>query len=69
MKLLADDIWIAVTLPGDFEGAEGDPDEDQAITQWTTMVLHSDELGWLREALALNTEHDASDEDDLEPLD
>lgn len=28
-----------------------------------------DDLGWLREALALNTEHDASDEDDLEPLD
>jgi hypothetical protein len=37
VKLLADGSWIAVTLPGDFEG---DPDEEQAITQWTAVILH-----------------------------
>jgi len=71
--LLGEDIWIAVTLPGDFEGAEGDPIEgEQAIVQWTTVVLHEDELTWLREVLALNSAHDEDDhdeDDDLDPLD
>ena len=33
-------------------------------------MLHPDELGWLREALALNAADDeqTDDEDDLEPL-
>jgi hypothetical protein len=34
------------------------------------MALHPDELGWRREALALNAEDRYDDEDeDLEPLD
>lgn len=70
-KLLGEDVWITVTPPGDFEGAEGDPDEEQAITQWTTVAVHPDGLAWLREALALNAERDVADDedDDLEPLD
>ncbi|MEW2386311.1 hypothetical protein AB0873_30135 [Micromonospora sp. NPDC047707] len=70
---LGEDVWIAVRLPGDYEGAD-DLDDDVAITRWTTVVLHPDELGWLREALALRTEatdpDDEDDEgtDDLEPL-
>jgi hypothetical protein len=42
------------------------PDTDVAITRWTTVVLHPDELGWLREALAFNATDD--EEDELEPL-
>jgi len=59
-----------VRLPGDYEGADDAPEADAAITRWTTVVLHPDELGWLREALALNVADDEQthDEDDLEPL-
>ena len=57
-RMLGDDIWIAVKLPGEFEG-DDDLDDGTAIRRWTTVVLHPDELGWLREALAL----DANDED------
>src|SRR5262249_34046964 len=49
------------------EGDDEPPDDDAAITQWTTVVLHPDELGWLREALALNADED-DDGEDLEPL-
>lgn len=59
-ELVGDDVWIAVTIPGDFEGAEGDPAPGaDAIQQWTSVVLHPVELTWLREMLALNA---ASDE-------
>jgi len=67
---LGEDLWIAVRLPGDYEGANDAPEADTAITRWTTVVLHPDELGWLREALALNAADDeqTDDGDDLEPL-
>jgi hypothetical protein len=67
---LGEDLWIAVRLPGDYDGADDAPEADTAITRWTTVVLHPDELGWLREALALNAAGDeqTDDEDDLEPL-
>jgi hypothetical protein len=45
-------------VPGDYEGADDAPEPDAAITRWTTVVLHPDELGWLREALALNAADD-----------
>jgi len=64
--VLDEDLWIAVRLPGGYEGADDAPDTDVAITRWTTVVLHPDELGWLREALAFNATDD--EEDELEPL-
>jgi hypothetical protein len=64
--VLNEDLWIAVRLPGGYEGADDAPDTDVAITRWTTVVLHPDELGWLREALAFNATDD--EEDELEPL-
>jgi hypothetical protein len=66
-QLLGDDIWIAVKLPGEYAG---DDDLDDAATRrWTTVALYPDELGWLREPLALNAEDPDDDEDDdLEPL-
>lgn len=63
-------MWIAVRLPGTYEG-EDDLDDDTAISRWTTVVDHPDELGWLREALQLRAEAadtDDEEEDDLEPL-
>jgi hypothetical protein len=63
---LGEDLWIAVRLPGDYEGADDAPDTDAPITRWTTVVLHLDELGWLSEALALNAAaHDEQDDDQL----
>jgi hypothetical protein len=40
------------------------------VRRWTTAALYPDELGWLREALALNAEEtdDEDEDDDLEPL-
>ena len=49
--MLGQDIWITVKLPGEYEG-DDDLDDGTAIRRWTTVVLHPDELGWLREALA-----------------
>lgn len=67
-QLLGDDVWIAVKLPGTYED-DDDLDDDAAIRRWTTVALYPDELGWLREALALNAEEPDDDEDDdLEPL-
>lgn len=67
-QLLGDDVWIAVKLPGEYDG-DDDLDDDAAIRRWTTVALYPDELGWLREALALNAEKPDDDEDeDLEPL-
>lgn len=69
-QLLGDDIWIAVRLPGEYDG-DDDLDDGAAIRRWTTVALYPDELGWLREALALNadTTDDEEEDDDLEPLD
>jgi hypothetical protein len=47
-RTLGEDIWIAVKLPGEYEG-DDDLDDSAAIRQWATVVLHPDELGWLRE--------------------
>jgi hypothetical protein len=58
--MLGQDIWIAVKLPGEYEG-DDDLEDGTAIRRWTTVVLHPDELGWLREALAADAE-DADDE-------
>ncbi|GAB1692657.1 hypothetical protein KRM28CT15_44600 [Krasilnikovia sp. M28-CT-15] len=55
---LGQDLWIAVRLPADFEGADDTPEPDAATTRWTTVVLHPDELGWLRQALTLNATAD-----------
>ena len=63
--LLGQDIWIAVKLPGEYEG-DDDLDDGTAARRWTTVVLHPDELGWLREALALNAEGGDPDDDDDE---
>ncbi len=58
-ELVGDDVWITVTIPGDFEGAKGDPVPGaDAIQQWTSVVLHPAELTWLREMLALNAAGD-----------
>jgi hypothetical protein len=65
--LLAEDIWITVTLPSPYEGEDDLPD-NAAITRWTTVVTHPDELGSLREALTLNvTWEDPTEDDDVEP--
>lgn len=66
-QLLGDDVWIAVTLPGEYDG-DDDLNDDAAIRRWITVALYLDELGWLREALALNAEDPDDDEGDLEPL-
>ncbi|WP_141722987.1 hypothetical protein [Micromonospora matsumotoense] len=60
-QLLGNDVWIAVRLPGAYEG-EGEGDDDQAIKQWTTVVLGPDELTWLAEALQLNAVDEADDD-------
>lgn len=68
-QLLDDDIWIAVKLPGVYDS--DDLDDGAASHRWSTVALYPDELGWLREALALNgdTTDDEEEDDDLEPLD
>ena len=54
-ELVGDDVWITVTIPGDFKGAEGDPTPGvDAIQQWASVVAHPAELTWVREMLALN---------------
>jgi hypothetical protein len=63
--MLGEDIWIAVKLPGEYEG-DDDLEDGTAARRWTTVVLHPDELGWLREALALNAEGEDPDDDDDE---
>jgi hypothetical protein len=68
-ELLGEDVWIAVKLPGEGEGDDDLPDF-AAIRRWTTVALYPDELGWLREALALNAGAENPDDQDneLEPL-
>ncbi len=46
---LQDTVWIAVTLPNPYE-EEDDLLEDAAITRWTTVALHLDDLDWIRES-------------------
>lgn len=41
---LHEDAWIAVRLPGTYEG-EDEIDDDAAISRWSTVVTHPDELG------------------------
>ena len=53
--MLGEDIWIALKLPGEYEG-DDDLEDGTAARRWTTVVLYPDELGWLRQALALNAE-------------
>lgn len=55
------DIWITVKLPGEYEG-DDDLEDGTVIRRWTTVVLHPDELGWLREALVLDAGPDDEDE-------
>jgi hypothetical protein len=53
--LLGDDVWICATIPGDFEGSEGDPAPDgDVIRQWASVVTDAGELRWVKEMLALN---------------
>ncbi|HUY51804.1 MAG TPA: hypothetical protein VMV92_39915 [Streptosporangiaceae bacterium] len=69
-KLLGEDIWIAVKLPGAGEGDDDLPG-GAASRRWTTVVLYPDELGWLREAPTLNAVNDNPDGDEdyeLDPL-
>ncbi|GAA2858046.1 hypothetical protein GCM10010517_16470 [Streptosporangium fragile] len=63
VTLLDEDVWIAVKLPGAYEGDDDLP-EGAAARRWTTVALYPDELGWLREALALNGADNPDDEDD-----
>ena len=51
--MLGQDIWITVKLPGEYEG-DDDLEDGTVIRRWTTVVLHPDELGWLRAVLALD---------------
>ena len=62
-------MWMPSIRASDYDG-DDDLDDDAAIRRWTTVALYPDELGWLREALALNAEEpaDEDEEDDLEPL-
>lgn len=54
-ELVGEDVWICVTIPGDFEGAEGDPTAGvDVIDQWTSVAVQVGELTWLRETLTLN---------------
>jgi len=64
-RLLGEDIWISVKLPGESEGDDDLPD-GVAIRRWTTVVLYPDELGWLREALTLNAADGNPDDDEDE---
>jgi hypothetical protein len=59
---------VAVKPPGEGEGGDDLPD-GAAARRWTTVALYPDEVGWLREALALNADDEPDDTDDeLEPL-
>ncbi|MEU0565005.1 hypothetical protein ABZ297_06365 [Nonomuraea sp. NPDC005983] len=66
-ELLGEEVWIAVKLPGAYEGDDDLP-EKAAACRWSTVALYPDELGWLREALALNAADDPDDEDKPELL-
>lgn len=61
--MLGDDLWITVKLPSQFE-SDDDLADGTAIRRWTTVVLHPDELGWLREALALDAGGGDPDDED-----
>ncbi|MFF5213573.1 hypothetical protein [Streptosporangium sp. NPDC000396] len=42
-KLLGEEVWIAVKLPGTYEGDDGLP-EGAAARRWTSVALYPDEL-------------------------
>jgi hypothetical protein len=45
-ELLGEDVWIAITVPGEAEGAAGDPHEGvDVIAQWTSVVVDADRGG------------------------
>ena len=72
-ELLGDDVWITVKLPCAYDGDDDlddldDLDDNAAIRRWTTVAIHPDELGWLREALALNADDEPDEDDELDPL-
>ncbi|HEY6315151.1 MAG TPA: hypothetical protein VIY52_30710 [Streptosporangiaceae bacterium] len=54
-RLLGEEVWICVTIPGGFEGAEGDPGPgEDVILQWTSVVTDPGELHWAKEMLVMN---------------
>ena len=61
--MLGQEILITVKLPGKYEDGD-DLDDGTAIRRWTTVVLHPDELGWLREALVLDAQDARLDDED-----
>ncbi|WP_432898382.1 hypothetical protein ACQP1S_21440 [Micromonospora matsumotoense] len=69
-EIFGEDIWVAVMLSGELDG-DDDLDDGVAIRRWTTVVPYPDELGWPREALALNADDtldEDNEDDDLAPL-
>ena len=50
-------------LPGEYEG-DDDLDDSAAIRRSATVVLHPDELGWLRKALAPDAGGEDPDDED-----
>lgn len=52
-KTLGEDIWITVKPPGGF-ARDDDFDDGTVIRRWTAVILNPDELGGLREALAID---------------
>jgi len=66
-RLLGARTWITVTIPGSFQGAEGEPEPgDDAISQWASVVTAAEELTWLTYALAMNTIGSEDPDDDLD---
>ncbi len=63
--LLGQDIWVSVKLPGEYQG-DDDLEDGAVIRRWTTVVLHPDELGWLREALAADVGGTGMGDDEVE---
>ena len=64
---LGEDAWIAVRLPGTYEG-EDEIDDDAAINRWSTVVTPP-RTNWAGCARPCTHRDDAEDPDDeLEPL-
>ncbi|MDQ1248727.1 MAG: hypothetical protein QG597_3100, partial [Actinomycetota bacterium] len=58
--LLGTGLWVSVRLPGDYVGAD-EVDDGEAVSRWTTVVLHADELGWLRQALECDADSNGAE--------
>lgn len=55
-----------MTIPGDFEGAQGDPaPRADAIGQWTRVVTDPAGLDWVKAMLELDAEADGTDPEEL----